>query len=136
MSERLTPGQLVVRLCLLLVAAIAIAGGALQMYLGQPDTAPRLDNIHRFMAGVYLSTGFISLWAALTVRRQGTLVLLIALGVLLAGIGRLISIAQVGLPDPAALWIAYLVPELLLPFVIAAAHLRGRSAGGGGAGPA
>lgn len=120
-----TPGQRIVQLCLLLVAAIAITGGALQMYLGQPDTSPRLDNIHRFMAGVYLSTGIISLWAALTVRRQGALVLLIALGVLLAGIGRLVSIAQVGLPEPAALWLGYLVPELLLPFVIAAAHLRG-----------
>ena len=132
MSGRLTPGQWIVRLCLLLVAAIAIAGGGLQMYLGQPDTGPRLDNIHRFMAGVYLSTGIISLWAALTVRRQGTLVLLIALGVLLAGIGRLISIAQVGLPEPAALWLAYLVPELLLPFVIAAAHLRGKGGSGRG----
>jgi Domain of unknown function (DUF4345) len=136
MSERLTPSQRIVSLCLLLVAAIAITGGALQMYLGQPDTAPRLDNIHRFMAGVYLSTGLISLWAALTVRRQGMLVLLIALGVLLAGTGRLISIAQVGLPDPAALWLAYLVPELLLPFLIAAAHLRGRGTGGGSAGAA
>ena len=126
MRTSLTAGQRIVQLCLLLVAAIT--GGALQMALGQPDTSPRLDNIHRFMAGVYLSTGVISLWAALTVRRQGTLVLLIALGVLLAGIGRLVSIAQVGLPEPAALWLGYLVPELLLPFVIAAAHLRG---GGG-----
>jgi peptidoglycan/LPS O-acetylase OafA/YrhL len=126
MSDPPTPRQRIVQICLLLVAAIAIAGGALQMYLGQPDTAPRLDNIHRFMAGVYLSTGIISLWAALTVRRQGTLVLLIALGVLLAGIGRLVSIAQVGLPEPAWLWLAYLVPELLLPFVIAAAHLGGK----------
>jgi Domain of unknown function (DUF4345) len=124
MSGRLTPGQRIVQICLLLVAAIAITGGTLQMYLGQPDTGPRLDNIHRFMAGVYLSTGVISLWAALTIRRQGMLVLLIALGVLMAGIGRLVSIAQVGLPEPAALWLAYLVPELLLPFVIAAAHLR------------
>lgn len=126
MKTSLTPAQRIVQLCLLLVAAIAIAGGALQMVLGQPDTSPRLDNIHRFMAGVYLSTGLISLWAALTVRRQGILVLLIALGVLLAGIGRLVSIAQVGLPEPAALWLGYLVPELLLPFVIAAAHLKGR----------
>lgn len=130
MSDRLTPGQRIVRVCLLIVAGIAISGGALQMYLGQPDTAPRLDNIHRFMAGVYLSTGIISLWAALTIRRQGTLVLLIALGVLLAGIGRLISISQVGVPDPATLWLGYLVPELVLPFVIALAHLRGEGSEG------
>ena len=95
------------------------------MYLGQPDTSPRLDNVHRFMAGVYLATGLICLWAGLTIRHQGFLVYLLALGVLLAGVGRLISIGKVGLPKPAALWLGYLVPELVLPFVIAGAHYAG-----------
>lgn len=115
--------QRVVQVCLFLIAAIAIFGGALQMYPGEPETTPRLDNVHRFMAGVYLSTGLISLWAAVTVRQQGTLVYLLALGVLFAGIGRLVFISQVGLPEPAAVWLGYLIPELLLPVVIAAAHL-------------
>jgi hypothetical protein len=116
------PSQHVVRICLLLLAAIAMAGGTLQMYLGQPTTSARLDNVHRFMAGVYLGTGFICLWAAITVRQQGTLVYLIALAVLLAGTGRLVSMSQVGLPEPAGLWLGYLIPELLLPVVIAMAH--------------
>jgi hypothetical protein len=121
--------QRVVQVCLLLVAAIAMLGGTLQMLLGQPDTTPRLDNVHRFMAGVYFSTGLVNLWAAVTIRRQGTLVYLLALGVLLAGIGRLVSMSQVGLPDPAAVWLGYLVPELLLPFVITLAHIAtGRNA--------
>ena len=114
--------QRVVQICLFLVAAIAMLGGTLQMYLGQPDTSPRLDNVHRFMAGVYFSTGLINFWAAMTIRRQGTLVYLLALGVLLAGVGRLVSISQVGLPEPAAVWLCYLIPELLLPMVIAVAH--------------
>ena len=114
--------QRVVQVCLFLVAAIAMLGGTLQMFLGQPDTLPRLDNVHRFMAGVYFSTGLINLWAAVTIRRQGTLVYLLALGVLLAGLGRLVSISQVGLPAPAAVWLGYLIPELLLPVVIAVAH--------------
>ena len=80
--------QRITQVCLLLVAAIAIFGGTLQMYLGQPDTTPRLDNLHRFMAGVYLGTGLISLWAGLTIRRQGALVYLLSLAVLLAAIGR------------------------------------------------
>jgi len=112
----------VVQVCLYLVAAIAIAGGTLQFVLGQPDTSPRLDNVHRFMAGVYFSVGFINLWAAWTITRQGTLVYLLALGVLLAGIGRLVSISQVGLPEPHGVWLGYLIPELLLPFVIAFSH--------------
>ena len=118
----LATSQIVVQVCLFLVAAIAIVGGSLQMYLGEPDTEPRLDNVHRFMAGVYLSTGFISLWAGVTIRQQGTLVYLIALGVLLAGIGRLVSISKVGLPKPTAVWLGYLIPELALPFIIAVAH--------------
>jgi hypothetical protein len=125
-DEPLLASQLVVRVCLFLVAAIALFGGTLQMVLGQPDTSPRLDNVHRFMAGVYLSTGVISLWAGITIRQQGTLVYLLALGVLLAGIGRLISMARVGLPKPTAVWLGYLIPELALPFVIAVAHYASR----------
>lgn len=108
-TPRMPASQRVVQVCLFLVAAIAMLGGTLQMYLGQPDTSPRLDNVHRFMAGVYFSTGLINLWAAATIRRQGTLVYLLALGILLAGVGRLVSISQVGLPEPAAVWLGQFV---------------------------
>jgi hypothetical protein len=122
----MSTSQMVVQGCLFLVAAIALSGGALQMFLGQPDTSARLDNVHRFMAGVYFSTGLIALWAAITIRQQGFLVYLLALGVLLAGTGRLVSISKVGLPKPTAVWLGYLIPELVLPVVIAVAHYVGR----------
>lgn len=118
----LLASQHVVQVCLFIVAAIAMFGGTVQMVLGQPDTSPRLDNVHRFMAGVYFATGLISGWTAYTVRQQGTLVYLLALGVMLAGIGRLVSIAKVGLPKPTAVWLGYLIPELVLPFVIVSAQ--------------
>lgn len=121
----LNNSQLVVRVCLFLVAGIAMLGGTVQMVLGQPETTQRYDNVHRFMAGVYLSMGFICLWAAITVRQQDTLVYLIALGVFIAGCGRLLSISKVGLPQPAAVWLGYLVPELLIPFIMAGAHYTG-----------
>jgi hypothetical protein len=127
-SAPITSSQRVVQVCLFLFALIALGGGTLQMVLGEPDTTQRLDNVHRFMAGIYFSTGLINLWAAMTIRRQGTLVYLIALGVFLAGVGRLISMNQVGLPEPAALWLAYLVPELLLPIVVAVAHRASQDA--------
>jgi hypothetical protein len=57
--------QRIVQVCLFLVSAIAVLGGSLQMYLGQPDTI---------------------------------------------------------LPPPSAVWLGYLIPELLLPVVIAVAH--------------
>ena len=118
----LSVSQHITQASLFLVAAIAIFGGSLQMYLGEPQISPKLDNVHRFMAGVYLSTGVICLWAGITIRDQGFLVYLLALGVLLAGIGRLISISKVGMPKPTGLWLGYLIPELLLPFIIAWAH--------------
>ena len=110
--------QRIVQVCLFLFAAIALSGGALQMYLGQPETTPRLDNVHRFMAGVYFSMGLVNLWAAVTIRQQGTLVYLLALGVLIAGCGRLLSMSIVGLPEPPALWLGYLVPELLVSCIM------------------
>jgi hypothetical protein len=46
----------------------------------------------------------------------------VPLGVLLAGVGRLVSISKVGLPKPTGVWLGYLIPELVLPVVIAVAH--------------
>ncbi|HEX7928021.1 MAG TPA: DUF4345 domain-containing protein [bacterium] len=115
--------QRVVQVCLYLFMAIALFGGALQFTLGEPETTPRLDNVHRFMAGIYFGTGIICGWAAYTVRQQRTLVYLIAIPVFLAGVGRLVSISKVGLPDPAALWLGYLIPELALPVLMVLAHM-------------
>src|SRR5947208_8282890 len=122
--------QRIVQICLFLFAAIALFGGTLQMYLGQPLTAPRLDNVHRFMAGIYFGSGLICLWAAVTVRQQRTLVLLIGLSVLVAGSGRLLSMSIVGLPEPPALWLGYLVPELVVSCIMIAAQLVTNSRAG------
>ena len=75
------------------------------------------------MAGIYFGSGLICLWAAVTVRQQRTLVLLIGLSVFLAGSGRLLSMSIVGLPEPPALWLGYLVPELVVSCVMIAAQL-------------
>ncbi|MGH2563154.1 MAG: DUF4345 family protein [Ginsengibacter sp.] len=121
----LSLSQYIVQVGLFIFSFIAILGGSLQMYLGQPDTNPRLDNVHRFMTGIYLSTGLICIWAGITVRQQDFLIYLLCLGVLLAGVGRLISIVKVGMPKPRSVWLSYLIPELVLPFVIAIAHYMG-----------
>jgi len=113
--NRVLASQIVTRICLLLFGAIAIFGGILQMTLGEPETTPRLDNIHRFMAGVYLGTGFICAWCAWTIRQQRALPYLIAVGGLLAAFGRMISMNVVGTPEPAGLWIGYLASEIIVP---------------------
>ena len=121
-SGRYLLGQRIVQICLFLFAAIAVFGGTVQMSLGEPDTTPRLDNIHRFLAGVYLGTGIICAWTGWTVRRQRTLVYLLALGGFLAGMGRLVSMSKVGLPEPAGLWLGYLGSELIVPVVMVIAQ--------------
>jgi hypothetical protein len=126
--------QRVVRVCLFLVGAIAIFGGSLQMVLGQPETAPRLDNINRFVGGIYLMSGVMGLWAASTIRDHSTLVFLMAATIFVGSLGRVLSIAKVGLPEPHALWITYLVPELVIPWIIIAAQVMTNRLMAGGAG--
>ena len=77
------------------------------------------------MAGVYFSTGLSTCGPPSRFASKGTLIYLLALGVFLAGVGRLVSIRRVGLPKPAAVWLGYLIPELALPFVMAIAHHAG-----------
>ena len=102
------------------------AGGCRCIWASR-ETTPRLDNVHRFLAGIYFGCGLICLWAAITVRQHRTLVLLIGLAVFLAGSGRLLSISIVGLPEPPALWLGYLVPELLVSVLMVAAQLVART---------
>jgi hypothetical protein len=123
MEKPIMPSQRIVQICLFLFTAIGLFGGTMQMFLGEPDTTPRLDNIHRFMAGIYLTTGIISCWAAITIRKQNTLVFLLALGSLLGATGRLVSMSIVGLPTPNTLWLTYVSAELGLPAILIAAQL-------------
>ena len=122
--------QRIVQVCLFLFAAIALFGGALQMYLGQPETTPRLDNVHRFLAGIYFGCGLICLWAGVTVRQHTHARLPHRRRVFLAGAGRLVSMSIVGLPEPAPLWLTYAGSELLVPLVMVAAHFATRRSAG------
>jgi hypothetical protein len=52
--------------------------------------------------------------------------------VLVAGSGRLLSMSIVGLPEPPALWLGYLIPELLVSVLMIVAQLvamKGNPAG-------
>ena len=115
-NTSLSANQLIIQICLFLVAAISLFGGTLQMYLGEPETTPRLDNIHRFMAGIYFSMGPLAIWTAITIRKHNELIFFLAFSVFLAGIGRLISMSIVGIPGD--IFLIYLIPELSIPFIM------------------
>ena len=115
-NNKFSFAQRIIQICLFLLALITLYGGALQMYLGEPETTARLDNIHRFMAGVYFSMGPIAIWTALTIRRHNTLVFFLSFSVFMGGVGRLISMSAVGLPSE--IFLIYLAPELCLPLIM------------------
>ena len=112
----LSLNRLIIQICLFLLAAISLFGGALQMYLGEPEISPRFNNIHRFMAGIYFSMGPLAIWAAITIRKHNHLIFFLAFSVLMGGIGRLISMSIVGLPGD--IFLIYLIPELSIPFIM------------------
>ena len=120
-NNKLSLAQRIIQTCLFLLALITLYGGALQMYLGEPETTARLDNIHRFMAGVYLSMGPLVIWAAITIRKQNELIYFLSFSVFMAGIGRLISMSIVGLPSK--IFLIYLIPELIFPIIMTVSQI-------------
>jgi hypothetical protein len=65
--------------------------------LGMPRS-PVLDSNLRFFAGIWLSLGIALLWLIPSIERQTALFRAVWGAVFLGGIGRLLSIAFVGLP--------------------------------------
>ena len=54
--------EIIIRVCCWILFGIASPGGTIQFLGGQPDTTARLDNIHRFLAGIYFSAGLIAFY--------------------------------------------------------------------------
>ena len=120
-NNKFSFAQRIIQICLFLLALITLYGGALQMYLGEPETTARLDNIHRFMAGIYFSMGPLAIWAAITIRKQNELIYFLSFSVFMAGLGRLISMSIVGLPSK--IFLIYLIPELIFPIIMTVSQI-------------
>ena len=120
-NNKFSFAQRIIQICLFLLALITLYGGALQMYLGEPETTARLDNIHRFMAGVYFSMGPLAIWAAITIRKQNELIYFLSFSVFMAGLGRIISMSIVGLPSK--IFLIYLIPELIFPIIMTVSQI-------------
>jgi hypothetical protein len=76
----------------------------------------QLDNVYRFMAGVYLGVSILCAWMVFSMNEQRTLVYLVALMVFLAGMGRVISIRAHGIFDRR--FAVYAIAEWLLSILI------------------
>ena len=90
-------------------------GGVMHFYLGTGVENIRLDNNFRYLVGWYFGMTFITAWVAWTLPRQSTLIYLLALSLLLAGIGRLISYLTLGTDTRNS---AHMAIELVLPWIM------------------
>ena len=59
---------------------------------------PRLDNLFRFLSGIYFSLGFLMLWVTIHSGQAGDLLYFIGVIVFFSGVGRLYSRLKVGSP--------------------------------------
>ena len=85
------------------VSLICLLGGINLLLKGAgsflPDTIttpPYLDNLFRFMSGIYLGLGFLMAWVVFNIHQTGDLIYFIGIVVAFSGLGRLYSRIKVG----------------------------------------
>lgn len=95
--------ELSLKVALGLVSLICLLGGANLLLKGAnfflPDTTPpprTLDNIFRFLSGIYFSLGFFLAWVVFHLQEVNDSIFFIGGVVVFSGLGRLYSRAKVG----------------------------------------
>ena len=95
--------ELTLRILLGIVSLICILGGANLLIKGTgsflPDTVPPqriLDNLFRFLSGIYFGLGFLMIWIVLKFPEINNLIYFIGIVVFCSGSGRLYSRIKLG----------------------------------------
>jgi hypothetical protein len=99
----------------LLVGVIGIVLGTARWLPTEMITAD-FDSHYRYIAGYYVSLGLLGLWVAPRIEQHTGLLRIICASILLGGLGRLVSMVQVGLPGPMA--IVFTMFELCFPLLL------------------
>lgn len=105
------------RLFCLLVAMVPLYFGSTQLIHGAGDVSPALDSQFRYMSGLYVAIGIGMLWVAWKAEQAAALFTVLVLAAFLGGVGRLISLGDVGLPNPKqnlGMYVELSMPLLLL----------------------
>lgn len=86
-----------------LVAIICLLGGANILIKGASYFLPKevstpvvLDNLLRFLSGIYFSAGFLFIYALFTINSMGNVLYFLGLLVVFSGLGRFYSRLKVG----------------------------------------
>jgi hypothetical protein len=99
----------------LIVATIGITQGT-SRWLSADSITPNFDSHYRYIAGYYFSLGLLGLWLIPRIEKHTGLFRIICVSVFMGGIGRVISIVQVGVPN--SLMLAFTALELCFPLLL------------------
>lgn len=95
--------EIVLRILLGIVAAICFLGGMNLLLKGAmkflpKDTPPQLvlDNLVRFLAGIYFASGLLFTYAAINTSALGTMIYIFGITVIFSGLGRAYSRFKIG----------------------------------------
>ncbi|MFZ1800445.1 MAG: DUF4345 domain-containing protein [Chitinophagaceae bacterium] len=95
--------QLIMQIILGILTFICIAGGlnllikgTTSFLPGNTPPQPVLDNLFRFMSGIYFGLGFMMAWVAFHIDSAGNLLYFIGFVVMCSGLGRLYSRIKMG----------------------------------------
>jgi len=95
--------EITLRVLLGLVTLICLLGGLNLLVKGVasflPESLPKqsvLDNLFRFLSGIYFGLGFLMLWVDFNFIQVSNLIYFIGIVVILSGLGRLYSRLKVG----------------------------------------
>lgn len=102
-----------------LVALICFLGGTNLMLKGAMKFLPKetppqlvLDDLVRFLSGIYIGSGFLFAYAALNIDIVGNIIYFLGLAVVFSGLGRLYSRIKLGSAGLYFDWI--MIVEILL----------------------
>ena len=95
--------ELALQILLGVVTLICLAGGVNLLIKGTGSFLPKetppqpvLDNLFRFLSGIYFGLGFLMAWVDLNFHKVNELIYFIGLVVVFSGLGRLYSKIKVG----------------------------------------
>lgn len=95
--------ELTLRILLGIVTLICLSGGMNLILKGSKTFLPEntkplpiLDNLFRFLSGIYFGMGFLLAWVVITIQHITDLVYFLGIVILFSGLGRLYSRTKVG----------------------------------------
>ena len=119
---KLSKSKITVQVCLLIISISYLYLGLIRIFLGAPDLTQAIDHSMRFYAGGFTAIGLSAIWIVLTNREHNIIIFFFAFFVFMTGVGRLVSIINVGFPNNTHIF--YLAIELLLPLLMLVAQVR------------